>query len=73
MFKPNSEFLLSARSNNFVLHGNTVDDILYVYEAQTPHITNAVTTRAQKRKTMANEQNVDEVDSVEDSNSIKMS
>src|SRR5579859_7680213 len=47
-FKPYGEFLLSARSNNFVLQGNTVDDILYVYEAQTPHITNAVTTRAQK-------------------------
>src|SRR5579859_3330853 len=62
MFKPNSEFLLSAHSNDFVLQGNTIDDILYIYEAQTPHITNAVTTRAHKRKTMADEQNVDAVE-----------
>jgi len=67
IFKEGGEFLLSARSNSFTLQGNTIDDILYVYEVETPHQTFAVETRAQKQKMLVHDEDEDEEDFDSDS------
>ena len=67
VFKEGGEFLLSAHSNGFTVQGNTVDDILYVYEIETPHETFAVETRSQKQKMLVHD-HVEEEDLDSDSN-----